>query len=131
MATTKPNTVDEYIAGYPEAIQKFLTQIRTAIKKAAPKAEESIAYNMPMYKWNGTLLSFAAWKNHLALYPAPTATGEFKKKLKPYEGAKATLRFSFDQALSSALIAKIVKLMMKENRDRANAKAKKKKLGTS
>jgi len=126
MAAFKPNNVDEYIANFPEEIQKFLIQIRITINKAAPKAEESIGYNMPMYKWNGMLVSFAAWKNHVGLYPSPSVSGEFKKKLAPYEGSKATLKFSFDKPLPKALIAEVVKLRMKENLERKKSKLKKK-----
>ena len=38
----KPNTIDEYIAGFPEDIQQKLQQIRQTIKKAAPSSQETI-----------------------------------------------------------------------------------------
>ena len=127
MATTKPGSIDEYIAGFPNDIQKILRQIRATIKKAAPEAEELISYNMPLYKWNGMLVSYAAWKNHIGLYPSPAATGELKKKLIPYEGAKATLKFPIDKPLPLELISKIVKLRMNENLEKSKAKLKRKK----
>lgn len=127
MATIKPTNVDEYIASFPEEIQKFLKQIRGAVKNAAPKAEESISYNMPMYKWKGMLVSFAAWKKHVGLYPTPSLTAELRKKLTPYEGAKSTLRFPLDKALPTDLITKVVKLRLKENQARIKSKLKKKK----
>ncbi len=46
---TKPNNIDEYIAGFTKDIQKILEQIRVTIKKAAPEAEETIKYAMPTF----------------------------------------------------------------------------------
>lgn len=127
MATTKPGNVDEYIAGFSTDVQKRLKLIRAAILKAAPDAEEYIGYNIPSYKLNGMLVSFAAWKTHIGLYPSPSVSGEFKKRLAPYEGAKSTLRFPFDKSLPQQLITKIVKLRMKENLARTSTPLKKKK----
>jgi uncharacterized protein YdhG (YjbR/CyaY superfamily) len=127
MATAKPLTVETYIAGFPKDIQSMLKQLRTAIKKAAPDAEEIISYHMPLYKWHGMLVSFAAWKTHIGLYPTPKASDELKKQLVPYEGAKSTLRFPLDKPLPIELISKVVKLRMQENLARAKVKPVKKK----
>ena len=123
---TKPVTVEEYIATFPEDIQYRLHKIRDTIRKTAPQAEELISYSMPLYKLNGMLISFAAWKEHIGMYPIPAVTGEVKKKLGPYKDAKATLRFPIDQPLPTGLIAQVVKLRMKENALKAKLKAMKK-----
>lgn len=62
-------SVDEYIDSFPEDVQEKLDLIRKTIKKTAPKAEESISYNMPTYKQNGLLIYFAVFKSHIGLYP--------------------------------------------------------------
>jgi uncharacterized protein YdhG (YjbR/CyaY superfamily) len=62
-------SVDGYIASFPPDVRKKLEQVRKIIKKAAPKAEESISYKMPTYKLNGPLIYFAAFKSHIGLYP--------------------------------------------------------------
>ncbi|MEO8471985.1 MAG: DUF1801 domain-containing protein [Chryseolinea sp.] len=121
----KPLTVDEYISRFPEDIQFRLHKIRDTIRKTAPQAEELISYNQPLYKLNGMLISFAAWKAHIGLYPIPKATGEMKKKLEVYKDAKATLRFSIDKPLPTALIAQVVKLRMQENALKIKSKVKK------
>lgn len=123
---TKPVTVDEYISTFPEDIQFRLHKIRDTIRKTAPHAEESISYSMPLYKLNGMLISFAAWKKHIGMYPIPVVKGDIKKKLDAYKDAKATLRFPIDQPLPTALIAQVVKLRMKENALKIKLKAKKK-----
>jgi len=126
MTVPKPKSVTEYIAGFPPDVQSKLEQIRVTIRMAAPKAEEMISYNMPLYKWNGMLVSFAAWKNHIALYPTPVATGELKKKLISFEGAKSTLRFPIEKPIPLGLIVEVVKLRMKENLKKLKASPKKK-----
>ena len=60
----KFKNVDEYIETFPDEIQYILQEIRFTIKKAAPKAEEIISYNMPAYKCNGMVAYFAGYKNH-------------------------------------------------------------------
>lgn len=45
----RPNTIDEYITGYPENIQVMLKKFRSTIRKAAPKAQEKIGYGIPTY----------------------------------------------------------------------------------
>ena len=82
MKAVTAGSMDEYIAGFPKDIQKMLETVRTTIQKAAPDAEEAIKYNIPTFRQNGNLVSFAAFKNHIGLYPAPRGVEEFKKKLR-------------------------------------------------
>jgi hypothetical protein len=61
----KLNSVDQYIAAQPEAIQATLGRVRSTIRKAVPQAQEVISYKMPTYMLQGDrLLYFAAWKQH-------------------------------------------------------------------
>ncbi len=115
MTGPKPKTVEKYISGFPKDIQQKLNQLREVVKQTVPEAEEIISYNMPLYKWKGMLISFAAWKNHLALYPMPAATGALRQKLIPYQGTKSTLRFPLTGPLPLGLIIEVIKQRMKEN----------------
>jgi uncharacterized protein YdhG (YjbR/CyaY superfamily) len=129
MATTMKNkpaaTIDEYIAGFPKDIQKMLELLRATIRKSAPKAEETIKYAIPTFTLNGNLVSFAAWKNHIAFYPAPVRVEGFKKELTPYAGSKSTAKFPLDKPLPLALISKMVKYRVKQFSERAETKKKK------
>src|SRR3972149_548962 len=69
-----PKSIDEYISGFPGDVQAILGRIRTTIKRAAPGAEEAIRYQMPTFVLKGNLISFAAYKKHIGLYPAPTGS---------------------------------------------------------
>ena len=122
---TTPKNIDEYIAGFPKDVQEKLEKIRTTIKKAAPKAEETISYQIPTFNLHGKyLIYFAAYKKHISLYPAPIGIEEFKEDLSPYESGKGTLQFPLDKPIPFNLIRKIVKYRAKENFAKAVAKGK-------
>ena len=123
----KANNVNEYIAGFPKDIQGILEKLRATIKKAAPGAEELINYGVPAFRLNGNLAFFAAHKNHIGFYPAPSGIEAFKKELAAYEGAKGSVQFPVAKPLPLGLITKIVKFRVKENLEKAATKTKKKK----
>jgi len=113
--TTPIDNVDEYIRGFLKETQEILEQIRTAIKKAAPEAEECISYKMPAYKYNGVLVYFAGYKNHIGFYATPTGHKEFKKELSVYKEGKGSVQFTINEPMPLTLITKIVKFRVKEN----------------
>lgn len=119
-----PKTIDEYIAGYPVNVQPLLKKIRATINTAAPGAEEKISYQIPAFKQSGHyLIYFAAFKKHVGVYPAPISHPDFKDALAPYASGKATVQFAYDKPIPYGIITKIVKFKLKENLDRATAKA--------
>ena len=111
------NTVAEYIDSFPSDVRAILKKIRAIIRKAAPKAEESITYRIPTYKLNGRrLVYFAAFQSHVSLYPmtGPIRT-KFKKELAGLKGGKGTIQFPLDEPIPYALIEKLVKFKVKES----------------
>ncbi len=110
--------VDEYIAQFSTDIQKRLQQVRKAILKIAPHAQEYIGYQMPAYKWHGALVYFAAWKNHIGFYPAGRVE-PFAKELKDYKFAKGSIQFPHDQPFPLDLVKKIVSYRLMENEKKA------------
>ncbi len=118
----KPKDVDEYISWFPAETQKLLKQIRAIIRKAAPKAEEVISYNMPAYKLNGMLAFFAAYPRHIGFYPIPSGLAAFRKELSVYKQGKGSVQFPLDKPLPVGLITRIVKFRVKENLQKAKNK---------
>ncbi len=108
-------TVDEYISRFPSQVQEILEKLRKTISKAAPKAQETISYQIPAFTLEGSLVYFAAFKNHIGLYPRPTAIGKFRRELSAYESSKGTVRFPLDKPIPLALVSKIVRFRVKEN----------------
>ena len=115
-------SIDEYIAGFPEDIQKKLEQIRATVKEAAPGATEAIKYAMPAFVFKGNLVFFAAYKNHIGFYPAPTENEAFKDDLSAYKAGKGTLQFPLDKPMPLKLISRIVKFWVKENAEKERKK---------
>jgi uncharacterized protein YdhG (YjbR/CyaY superfamily) len=123
----QPTTIDEYIADFPSNVQPHLEKVRAAIRKAAPKAEEAIKYQMPTFVLNGNLIHFAGWTNHIGLYPGSKPIEMFKDELVKYEISKGTVRFPLDKPIPYGLISKITKYCVKRNSERAAAKKHKRK----
>ncbi|MCU0372200.1 MAG: DUF1801 domain-containing protein [Ignavibacteria bacterium] len=111
----KFRSIDEYIASFPEETVLLLEQIRKTIKQAAPLAEETISYSMPAFRQNGILVYFAAFKNHIGFFPAPSGKEAFGKELSVYKGGKGTVQFPLDKPLPLNLISRIVRFRVKEN----------------
>jgi uncharacterized protein YdhG (YjbR/CyaY superfamily) len=125
---TTPGNIDEYIAAFPADVQEILQEIRTTIGEAAPDAEETISYQIPTFKLKGHyLVYFAAYKKHVALYPAPIGNPDFEAELSAYRSGKGTARFPLDKPIPFELIGNIVKFRVAETLGRASAKARKQK----
>lgn len=115
MPTTKPTTVDAYIAAFPADVQAVLQQVRDTIRKAAPDAEEGIAYGMPAYRLNGPLVYFGGFKGHIGFYATPTGHEAFGQELAAYKQGKGSVQFPLDQPMPLDLITRIVKFRVGEN----------------
>ena len=125
-ASTPPENIDDYIAGFPAEVQRVLQEIRGVIRKAAPDAEEAIKYRIPTFVLNGNLVHFAAFKNHIGLYPPVKGDEKLQAAIAPYRGEKGNLRFPLDEPIPYALIRRITKLRVKEQSEKAEAKRRRK-----
>ena len=108
-------SIDEYISTFPPDIQTRLQQIRVANHDAAPRAEETVSYQMPAFKQNGILVYFAAFKHHIGFYLTPSGIEAFKHKLSAYKTSKGAIQFTLDQPLPLDLVAEIVRFRVKSN----------------
>ncbi len=109
-------SVDLYISRYPPDVQKALERLRKIIKSAAPEAEERISYQMPAYKYHGWLVYFAGFRNHCSFFVASLALmKKLSRDLAEYQPKGATIHFTPDKPLPTALVRRIVKLRMAEN----------------
>jgi uncharacterized protein YdhG (YjbR/CyaY superfamily) len=121
----KHNSVPEYIAAVPGKSKSLIKELRSIIKQQAPDAEELISYGMPAFKWHGMLVWYAATKEHMGLYPTPSAIVKFSRELKVYKTSKGAIQLPLDQPLPVALIRKIIQFRLEENEMKAKAKQKK------
>jgi uncharacterized protein YdhG (YjbR/CyaY superfamily) len=119
-------SIDDYIKTFPKDVQEKLQALRKTIKKAAPGAEETISYGIPTFDLGGHLVHFAAYKKHIGFYPTSSGIRAFKKELSLYKTSKGTVQFPVDKPLPLALIARIVKFRVAENRKTYQDKIKNK-----
>ena len=114
-----PKTVDDYLASVPPRFRSALQRLRKTIKAAAPEADEIISYQMPAFRQNGTLVYYAAFKDHCSFFVGSlTVRKQFAAELKPFEGGKGTSRFTPEHPLPADLVTRIVKARVAENATR-------------
>lgn len=114
----KVKTVSEYISGFPKNVQVRLRALRSLVKKLAPKAEETISYNIPAYRFgatlSGRLVYFAAFEKHIGIYPASAGSAEVQKSLSKYRAGKGTFQFPHDKPLPLPLIRRFIASRVKK-----------------
>lgn len=122
-------TIDEYLNLFQLDERMVLENLRQIIKEIVPDATEVISYNMPAFKYHGSLLVyFAACKNHCGFYPGSGSTvAQLGDELKGYKTTKGSIHFPYDKPLPKALINKVVLLRIKENLEKESQKNTKKK----
>ena len=120
-------TIDAYIAQFPSDVQAVLQRVRETIRSAAPDAEELISYQMPAFRQHGILVYFAAWKQHIGLYPPISGDPALEKAVAKYAGPKGNLQFPLDKPIPYALIKRIAKLRVRQDQEKAAAKKAKRK----
>jgi uncharacterized protein YdhG (YjbR/CyaY superfamily) len=112
-------TVNEYLARVPEPARSTLMHVRQVIRSVVPKeTTEVISYGMPMFKYNGMLVGYAAFSKHCSLFPTGSGVIEqFKKELAGYRTSRGTIQFPSEKGFPDALLKKIVKARVKQNRE--------------
>jgi uncharacterized protein YdhG (YjbR/CyaY superfamily) len=110
-------TVDEYLAGLPEDRRGPMEQIRSAIRAAAPEAEEVISYKMPAFKLDGRFfVSYDAYKAHYSLFPwSDRMLAALGDEIAPYAKGRGTIRFPAGQPIPTDLIRRIVAIRLEEH----------------
>ena len=102
-------TIDSYITGQPDSVRPLLHQVRDAIRTVLPDAEERISWSMPTFWKKHNIIHFAAFKNHIGLYPGVEAMEHFADRLKEYKTSKGAVQFQYSKPIPLELIAEIAK----------------------
>ncbi len=111
----QPTTIDEYIARFPEDVQRILSEVRAVVHETAPEAVETISYQMPAFFLNGILVWFGGFKNHLGFYPRASTIETFRADLAGYTTSKGAVQFPYSQPIPYDIIRKIVRYRVAEN----------------
>jgi uncharacterized protein YdhG (YjbR/CyaY superfamily) len=120
--TVAARGIDEYIAAFPPTVQAILRKIRATVAAAAPDASEKISYRMPAFVQDGVLIYFAAFKNHIGVFPPVSGDPRLERSLSRFMGPKGNLKFPLDEPIPYDRIKKIVALRLRQNAAKAAAK---------
>lgn len=112
----KPKTIAEYIAAAPKDTQDRLNEMLACLREAAPGAEESLKWGQPALSYQWILFQFAAFKNHISLYPTPSVVAALKDKLSDYKTSSSTIQFPLDKPLPADLIKEIAAFRIEESK---------------
>ncbi len=106
-------SVDNYIASAPENARPTLTKIRKLVAQLCPDAEETISYKLPAFRQGRVFFYFAAFKNHIGIYPPVNGPASLIKQLQPYRGPKGNLQFQYEDEMPYDLIERVIKALHK------------------
>lgn len=125
MKVTDRQAIDGIIADAPPRARTALRRIRALVRKLAPEAEEVISYGMPSFRGRRIILHYAAFSEHIGIFPPLRDEPALQKALAPYAGPKGNLRFPLDEPMPWPLIERLVKARVRQDgADKVQAKAK-------
>lgn len=107
--------IENYIAQQPVRKQATLIELRRHLQKALPDSEERWSYQMPTYWQKRNVIHFAAFKNHLGIYPGSAAIEQFASELSGYKTSKGTIQIPWDQDVPYELITRIAQWNVTRN----------------
>ena len=108
--------VDAYVRSCPDEARGHLEELRALVHDCVPGAEERISYQIPTLTLDGrAVLYFAAWKNHLSIYPVPRGDAEFERVVAPYRAAKDAVHLRYDRPLPRDVVTRIAALLVQRH----------------
>ena len=113
----KFETVEEYIATFPEDVREILREVRRTILDAVPGAGEKISYNIPTVTVDGRyFVYYSGWKSHISVYPIPSGDERLDADLAAYKAGKGTLKFPLGKPIPYGLIGRVAAALSKHPR---------------
>ncbi|MEQ1754240.1 MAG: DUF1801 domain-containing protein [Micropepsaceae bacterium] len=113
MSSPRKTAIDAYVSVCEARVQQRLLRLRDVIREAAPDAEEIISYRMPAFRQGRILVYFAAFKNHIGVFPPVREDAALVRAFSKYMGPKGNLQFPHDKPVPFALIGKLVRFRVK------------------
>lgn len=101
---------DAYIAAAAEEFQPFLQRLRAILTRTLPDAEEMVAYNMPGFSIDGTVVaSYAAFTKQCGLYVLAGAITQYADEIAAavLKATKTGITFSLRKPIPDDLVGKL------------------------
>lgn len=107
--------IDTYLNALGTTQQEQLERVREIVLKEVPDATQGISYGMPVLKYRGKyLIGFAAFKNHMSIFPGAAAIEALQTELAEYRIAKGTIQFTETSPLPESLIVALLRVRIHE-----------------
>lgn len=106
---------DEYFANATPEVRPLLRAIQAKIESLLPDVSRCISYNLPAFRGKRVFFYFAAFKNHIGIYPPVTQDAALIQALAPYRGEKGNLSFPLAQELPLELIGRVAIALHREH----------------
>ncbi len=106
---------EQYIAAAPEDLRGILREVQARVEAAVPGAERCIGYNMPAYRAGRIFFYFAAFANHLGVYPPVREDAALVRELSRFRNAKGNLRFPYREPIPHELIGRVAAALAREH----------------
>lgn len=110
------SVMDDYLDGLAPDQKAALARVRGIVAELVPDAEEVKSYGMPAFIYAGRpLLGFRAAQRHLSIFPfSPAAIEAVSDRLKGFDLAKGTIRFTPDRPLPQPVLADLIAARQRE-----------------
>ena len=101
----------DYIAAQPDGLRRRLEGIQQTVEQQVPGCVRVIRYNLPAFKQAKTFFYFAAFKNHIGIYPPITQNLGLIQETEVFRGPKGNLSFRHDKEFPLELIGRIAQAL--------------------
>ncbi|CAN5188155.1 iron chaperone [soil metagenome] len=115
-SSKKAVSIDEYISWFKPEVREKLEAIRSLVHTAAPEAVEAIKYDMPTFVLNGNMVCFAAFSNHISIFPILSEMETKIAGLDAYKSGASTAKFPMNDPLPMGIIKQMIEFRVKEHR---------------
>ena len=109
------DVIETYIVKAPLEVQHILRWVRQLVLEIDPELTQTLSYQMPTFKKHGkAVFHFAAQKNHLGIYPTPSAIEHFAGRLESYKTSKGAIQIPWSFPLDEELIQDMVRFNLEQ-----------------
>lgn len=105
---------EEYFAHLSSDRRDLLRSVQAEVEAMVPGALRCVSYRMPAFKQERVFFCFAAFKNHIGIYPPVTHDAGLIQELAPYRGPKGNLSFPLTEPLPIELIGRVALALSRE-----------------
>jgi uncharacterized protein YdhG (YjbR/CyaY superfamily) len=99
--------MDDYMASVTPEVRVILGEIRRVVQLAVPEAKETISYKIPAFKLDRVFIYFAAFKNHIGVYPPVKNDANLTKELQLFSNEKGNLKFPLNKPIPYEIISRV------------------------